>query len=75
MRIGDSVVIRAPQYARPLRGLDLAFEKRTGVVIAEEMDGRTRMYRVRLDEPVEIGGVGTVYDDLWSGKYLRRRRG
>jgi hypothetical protein len=30
------------------------------------------MYRVRLDQPVEIPYVGLVRDDLWEGKLLRR---
>jgi hypothetical protein len=29
-----------------------------------------KLYRVKLDEPVEIPGVGEVYDDLWETQYL-----
>lgn len=49
------------------------FVGQTGVVVVErEMkDGSTWMHRVRLNEPVEIPGVGIVTDDLWSSSYLR----
>jgi hypothetical protein len=50
------------------------FVGKTGTVVGEEMDGRTRMYRVRLDEPVEIPGVGMVEDDLWAGSFLKTIR-
>ena len=30
------------------------------------------LYRVRLDEPVEVPGVGTVTDDLWESTCLKR---
>ena len=33
-----------------------------------------RMWRVFLDEPVEIPGVGIVRDDLWEGNSLRTLR-
>ena len=73
----DRVKIRAPKHKlRPLTGLDAAFEGQLGTVREIEMDGRTRMYRVRLDTPVSIeignGGATVVTDDLWSGEYLRR---
>lgn len=32
------------------------------------------LYRVELDEPVMIAGVGMVRDDLWEGRYLRTIR-
>jgi hypothetical protein len=48
------------------------FIGRTGRIIDNtETDGRTVMYRVRLDSPVLIEGLGEVQDDLWSGKLLR----
>ncbi len=43
----------------------------TGTVVNVEKDGRTAMYRVRLDSPVNVPGVGLVTDDLWAGEYLR----
>jgi ribosomal protein L21E len=50
------------------------FEGKTGTVIGSEKDGRHGpvMYRVKLDSPVEIPGVGHVSDDLWAGKHLSR---
>lgn len=44
------------------------------VVDNTERDGRTTMFRVRLDAPVEVPGVGHVRDDLWSGAHLRNVR-
>lgn len=65
MNIGDSVKI--------LGGMKEFVGKR-GYVTGIEMDGRKRMYRVRLESPVEIPGVGAVEDDLWSRPFLRRIR-
>jgi len=50
------------------------FIGKTGTIIDSEKDGRVTMYRVRLDTPVDIPGVGLVRDDLWAGEYLRRVR-
>lgn len=47
------------------------FEGQTGTVIGFEMDGRTKMHRVKLDNPVNIPGLGLVEDDIWAGEYLR----
>lgn len=49
------------------------FVGQTGTVIVEREtnDGSTWMHRVRLDEPVDIPGVGLVTDDLWGSSYLR----
>lgn len=48
------------------------FVGRTGEIVSNhERDGCTVMYRVRLDEPVEIPGVGRVKDDIWSGEFLK----
>ena len=33
-----------------------------------------RMWRVYLDTPVTIPGIGTVRDDLWEGRFLRTIR-
>jgi hypothetical protein len=46
------------------------FWGKTGRIISEEMG----MYRVRLDEPVEITGLGRVSSDLWESSLLRRCR-
>jgi hypothetical protein len=32
------------------------------------------LYRVYLDEPVEIPGIRTVHDDLWEPRLLRTIR-
>lgn len=51
------------------------FIGKIGTVIENtEKDGSTTMYRVRLDEPVNIPGVGRVEDDLWSGAGLKTIR-
>lgn len=42
-----------------------------GTVIGSEKDG---LYRVRLDKPVNVPGVGIVTDDLWSKDYLTKVR-
>lgn len=69
MKPGDRVKIKAPvRRPRPLTGLEAAFEGHYGTVRDKEMG----MYRVRLDEPVTIEGVGRVTSDLWSSEYLRR---
>jgi hypothetical protein len=51
-----------------------AFDGKTGTIQGIEMDGGTKMYRVRLDTPVNIPGIGQVTDDLWSSKYLKKLR-
>jgi hypothetical protein len=42
------------------------FHGKTGRIIGQE----GKQYRVRLDTPVEIPGVGEVEDDLWDGNLL-----
>jgi hypothetical protein len=67
----NRVIIRTPAYVhRPLNGLHAAFEGKTGTVVNTE-GTRPKMYRVRLDEPVTIDGLGQVRDDLWSREWLR----
>jgi len=76
MTIGDRVKIKSKNpYSK--RQDNSPFAGCTGRVVGVEHDGRTRMYRVALDRPVAVPGVGTVSDDLWSGLWLRkiRRRG
>jgi proline racemase len=49
------------------------FIGKTGTVI--DIEGtRPKMYRVRLDAPVEIEGIGSVTDDLWEGRFLKAIR-
>lgn len=48
------------------------FEGKTGSIISHEKDGHEILYRVKLDEPVHIEGVGKVRDDLWSGEHLQK---
>jgi hypothetical protein len=51
------------------------FIGRTGKIVDDsDRDGRTTLYRVRLDEPVEIPHVGLVSDDLWPGSMLKKVR-
>lgn len=44
------------------------FVGKTGTIIGKEGN----QYRVRLDSPVNIPGVGYVEDDLWDGNMLKR---
>jgi hypothetical protein len=46
------------------------FVGRAGSIMWKEGD----LYRVRLDEPVLVPGVGMVEDDLWESRYLPRVR-
>lgn len=46
------------------------FVGQTGQVVAKE----GKLYRVRLDYPVTVPGVGEVHDDLWEGRFLKTRR-
>ena len=46
------------------------FVGQTGTITGSEKDGSTTMYRVQLDEPVQVEGVGLVEDDLWSWDFL-----
>ncbi len=52
------------------------FVGKTGRVVSKEKMGRNEpaYFRVQLDTPVEVPGVGRVHDDLWQGMYLRRAR-
>jgi len=43
------------------------FVGKTGTIQGKE--GNT--YRVKLDTPVEVSGVGKVYSDLWESPYLK----
>jgi hypothetical protein len=39
-----------------------------GRVVAREYG----QYRVKLDEPVKVKGVGLVKDDLWDAQFLKK---
>jgi hypothetical protein len=68
----DRVTIKSPKSkVRPLTGLDAAFEGQKGTIVGFEQ-GKPVMFRVKLDNPIDILGVGLVKDDLWSGEYLKR---
>ena len=62
MAIGDRVRINGGMKE---------FVGKIGVVVTKEHD---RLWRVRLDEPCEVSGVGHVTDDLWEGRYLTKVR-
>ena len=59
---------RSGQRVTILGGMQ-EFIGKTGTILWQEGAG---FYRVRLDEPVEIDGIGVVGDDLWEGALLRR---
>ena len=44
-----------------------AFIGKTGTIIGRE----DKLLRIRLDEPVEVPGVGRVTDDLWHPRLLK----
>lgn len=69
-RIGRGVKIVTGKVGMP------EFEGKTGRIIDAEYGwGCPTMYRVRLDTPVEIKGLGMVQDDLWEGRFLKTIRG
>ena len=47
------------------------FVGKTGVILWSESAG---FYRVKLDEPIEIDGIGTIGDDVYEDALLRRIR-
>jgi hypothetical protein len=50
------------------------FVGRTGVIVDLEKHGSQRLYRVELDEPLNVPHVGRVNDDLWEGEFLKTVR-
>jgi hypothetical protein len=50
------------------------FVGQTGVIVDVEKHGWEKLYRVELDDPVEVPLVGWVTDDLWEGRYLKTVR-
>lgn len=49
------------------------FKGATGRVAGTERCGEL-FYRIELDEPVYIPGVGRVGDDLWTARFLKKVR-
>jgi len=70
LQMGDRVRIK-PGGGMP------EFYGKTGQIIGSESytKGRVGYFRVRLDEPVNIPGVGVVTDDLWMPHLLQKLRG
>jgi hypothetical protein len=60
-RVGQRVKIK------PEGGMK-EFHHKTGTIISKE----NGQYRVKLDDPVHIPGIGHVKDDLWDSKLLRK---
>ncbi len=56
---------RIGQRVRILGGL-VEFVGKTGEIVAKEGD----LYRVYVDEPVDVAGIGRIRDDLWEGSAL-----
>ena len=67
-QIGHRVKIIQPKFGGSMK----EFHGKTGTVTGIEKDGSTNMYRVELDDPVDIPGVGKVSDDLWAGQHLKK---
>ena len=57
---------RVGQRVRILGGL-LAFIGKTGQIVGKEGN----LYRVHLDEPVDVAGIGRVRDDQWEDSALK----
>jgi hypothetical protein len=66
LAIGTRVKIKAGRFNSGMK----EFLGKTGQITNTERDGQTTMYRVELDEPVNIPNFGWVGDDLWSKEYL-----
>lgn len=47
------------------------FVGQTGEAVKECRMNGTTVYRVYLDQPVMVDGVGLVKDDLWEGRHLK----
>ena len=44
------------------------------IQMRESGSGASALYRVVLDQPVSIPGVGAVRDDLWESRFLKTVR-
>lgn len=51
--------------------IERAFQGKVGTISGEERDGRTRMFRVRFQPPVQVPGVDPVTSDLWAAEFLK----
>lgn len=73
MMIGDRVRIKStnPYTRQPDRS---PFAGCTGRVVDIERNGRTRMYHVALDRPVDVPGVGLVGEDFCAAAWLSKIR-
>lgn len=58
---------RSGQRVRITGGMS-EFVGQTGTILCKE----DTLYRVELDNPVNVPSVGIVDDDLWESRYLRR---
>lgn len=61
---------RYDQHVKIMGGMK-EFVGQTGRIIAKEGN----MYRVKLDNPVEVPYAGRVTSDLWEGRFLKRVSG
>lgn len=50
------------------------FHGKTGRISHIEGEGRDRAYRVHLESPVHVAGVGKVHSDLWQGHHLVKEK-
>jgi hypothetical protein len=65
---GDRVRIH---YKNPRTDVEKAFQGKVGSISGEERDGRTRMFRVKFNPPVQVPGVDPVTSDLWTAEFLK----
>lgn len=65
---GDRVRIH---YKNPRTDIEKAFQGKVGSISGEERDGRTRMFRVKFNPPVQVPGVEPVTSDLWAAEFLK----
>lgn len=68
LALGMDAPSRAMQQRVRIKGGMKEFVGKTGIIVSKEGS----QYRVRLDNPVEIPGVGRVSDDLWDGNFLTK---
>ncbi len=71
VKAGDNVKISYPKFEQG-RGLAKVFHGLTGRISDVEKDGSEKMFRVRLDKPVQVPGLGKVTSDLWASRYLKK---
>jgi len=67
------MAVKCGQHVEILGGMS-EFVGKTGEVVDVENYGGSggSYFRVLLDEPVYVEGVGEVTDDLWQDQWLRR---